>query len=249
MMRNTFVARARYGTGDFLKLNKRSCETRIRLTPYGADFMRVHLRIGGDNHYFYPSCVMGDQFSAFLTAVYCLYNEGPDYHRLHRRYCWRKEGIYREWEYPGWNGKDCFYKEIPVSWDEEGRIIDIILSRRSATEEIPPVGVPDPITIDIRYNSAKHHQYTIDGRDLCYAIARGYTEAIKKYGFQGYLRSTGMQYLGDHFIMDELLFVKAYALDAMEARGMKECWRAPKRWPHADASSFEKEMELFLFDM
>ena len=76
----------------FLKLNKRNCEIRVRLTPIGADFMRVHFRIGGDNHYFYPSCVMGDQFSSFLTALYCLYNEEYDYHQLHMRQWKRRFG-------------------------------------------------------------------------------------------------------------------------------------------------------------
>ena len=28
------MVRARYGTGVFLKLNKRNCDMRIRLTPY-----------------------------------------------------------------------------------------------------------------------------------------------------------------------------------------------------------------------
>ena len=232
-----------------MKLNKRSCETRIRLTPCDGDFMRVHLRIGGDNHYFYPSCVMGTQFSSFLTAVYSLYNEGYDEHRLHRRYTWREEDVYKTWEYPWQDGKDSYYKEIPVSWDGEGPYWNIVLSRRSATEEVPPIGVPDPITIKISSTRDKDYQYTIDGRDLCYAIARGYTEALKKYGFHGYLRSTGMQYLGDNFRMDELLFVKAYALDAMDVRELKEAWRRPKGWMRADSSSFEKEMELLLFDM
>ena len=89
----------------------------------------------------------------------------------------------------------------------------------------------------------------MDGRDLCYAIARGYTEAIKKYGFQGYLRSTGQQYLGDSFEIEELLFVKAYALDVMESRELSTAWEKPKSWRGAEKSSFEKEIELLLFDM
>ncbi len=246
-MHYCLVVRARYGIGVFLKLNKRNYQTRIRLTPIGADFMQVHFRIGGDNHYFYPSCVMGDQFSSFLTAVYCLYNEGFDYHRLHRRLWKRRFGV-DPWEYPTDENGKCFYKSIPITWDEEGRIIDITLSRRSADEEVLPENVSDPIKIEFLYSGGRF-QYTIDGRELCYAVARGYTEAVKKYGFQGYLRSTGQQYLGDYFEMEELLFVKAYALDAMEARELKEAWRRPKNWRSADASSFEKEMELFLFDM
>ena len=112
------MVRARYGTGVFLKLNKRNCEIRVRLTPIGADFMQVHFRIGGDNHYFYPSCVMGDQFSSFLTAVYCLYNEGHDYHRLHRRRNWRLYSESDPWQYPYEREDKLYYKSIPVKWDE-----------------------------------------------------------------------------------------------------------------------------------
>lgn len=248
-MHHSNMVRARYGTGVFLKLNKRECEIRVRLTPIGADFMRVHFRIGGDNHYFYPSCVMGDQFSSFLTAVYCLYNEGYDYHQLHMRQWKRRFGCV--FETPTEENGNRFFKSIPIQWDEEGRIVDVTLSRSSSQEDIfaiVPKEQPDPIDIEFSYKKGIF-KYTVDGRDLCYAVARAYTEALKKYGFQGYLRSTGQQYIGDVFEMEELLFVKAYALDAMEARELKEEWRKPKSWMGADSSSFEKEMELFLFDM
>lgn len=73
--------------------------------------------------------------------------------------------------------------------------------------------------------------------------------SIKKYGFKGYLRSSGEQYLGDKIDLEMLLFIKAYALDAFEARNISKAWEVPNGWKNAYASSFEKEMELFLFDM
>lgn len=190
---------------------------------------------------------MGDQFSSFLAAVYCLYNEGADFHRLHQRQWSRRFGC-DPWEFPCKENGECYYISIPITWDEEGRIVNVTLSRRSKTDKVHSSGEPDPIKVVFDYR-ARHYQYEIDGRELCYAVAKGYTEALKKYGFQGYLRSTGMQYLGDPIEIDELLFVKAYALDAMEARELKEAWSRPNSWPSADASSFEKEMELLLFDM
>ena len=192
---------------------------------------------------------MGDQFSSFLTAVYCLYNEGYDYHQLHMRQWKRRFGCV--FERPSEENGNRYFKSIPISWDEEGRTVDVTLSRSSAEEDyfsIAPQGAPDPIGIEFSYKRGKF-KYTVDGRDLCYAIARGYTEALKKYGFQGYLRSTGMQYLGDVFEMEELLFIKAYALDAIEARELKTAWERPKSWMGAKSSSFEKEMKLLLFDM
>ena len=179
---------------------------------------------------------MGDQFSSFLKAVYCLYEEKEGEHRLHRRLSWGKASV-------GSN-----HHSIRLVWDEEGSMIHITLSRLSEIQEPCPKGTPDPIHIELLYWGGSY-QYTVDGRELCYAIAKGYTEAIKKYGFQGYLRSSGFQYLGDSFEMEELLFVKAYALDAMEARERAEAWHHPNGWMRAESSSFEKEMELFLFDM
>ena len=70
-----------------------------------------------------------------------------------------------------------------------------------------------------------------------------------KYCFHGYLRSTGQQYIGDTFEMEEFWFVKAYALDAFEARELHTAWKRPKGWMGAEKSSFENEIELLLFDM
>ena len=170
------MVRARYGTGVFLKLNKRACEIKVKLTPIGADFMRVHFRIGGDNHYFFPSCVMGDQFSSFLTAVYYLYNEGCDYHQLHNRQWKRRFGCIFQTPNEE-NGNRCF-ESIPLSWDEEGRIVDITISRGSAADEnfsVMPKGTPDPIQLEFSYRKGKFN-YTVDGHDLCYAIAKGYIQ-------------------------------------------------------------------------
>ena len=172
--------RARYGTGVFLKLNKRNCEIRVRLTPIGADFMRVHFRIGGDNHYFYPSCVMGDQFSTFLTAIFCLYNEDYEYHQLHMRQWKRRFGCI--FETPNEENGNRYFKSIPIPWDEEGSYIDITLARSCANGDyfsVTPNGVPDPIDVEFIYKEGKF-KYTVDGKDLCYAVARAYTEALKK---------------------------------------------------------------------
>ena len=45
------------------------------------------------------------------------------------------------------------------------------------------------------------------------------------------------------------LYSEGYALDAMEARELKEAWRDPHSWMEAEGTSFEKELELLLFDM
>ena len=47
------MVRARYGTGVFLKLNKRNCNIRIRLTPCGSDFTKVQFKIDGITNDFF----------------------------------------------------------------------------------------------------------------------------------------------------------------------------------------------------
>ena len=78
------MVRARYGTGVFLKLNKRNCSIRIRLTPCGSDFTKVQFKIDGITNDLFLSGVMGSQFSSLLTAVYCLYEE-EDFEHWHFR--------------------------------------------------------------------------------------------------------------------------------------------------------------------
>ena len=225
-----------------MKLNKRNCEVRIRLTPCGTDFLKVHFRIGGDNHYFLPSGVMGDQFNAFIWATYVLYEE----ERLPHLFYFRGNKEYR-CEYT--NQKDGETETTAfVTWDEERTVTKIKLSRTSKKRTPAFQGEADPVEVELDTCYGKFH-YTIDGRDLCYAVARGCTEALKKYGIQGYIKSTGNQYYGDGISMNALLFIKAYALDALEARETRFVYQRPNGWEEAEGSSFEKEIELLLFDM
>ena len=238
-----YTMRARYGTGVFLKLNKRDCGTRIRLTPLDGDFLKVQWKIGGDNHYFFPSCVMGSQFSAFIKALFRLYEEQD----IDHIFCGRMYGF--EYEGPWQRDDGMFRIRSTVHWDEEGRTADITFVRVCEDIKPCPIGTPDPIEIHIVSYNGKFN-YIIDGRDLCYAVARAYTDTLKKYGFLGYYDSTGMQYPGDSFNINDLLFIKAYALNALDVRKKEKLWESPHGWnPRAFATSFKKEIELLLFDM
>ena len=218
---------------------------RIRLTPYHNDFLRVHWRIDGDNYYFLASGVMGSQFSAFLTAVYGLYEENDQSHQRHCRY--NKNIIY---EYPH-NRKDnkyCFKSSI--TWDGEGPYYKIAFERICKIEgPILDPNTPDPIKVTIESTRQPTKECTVDGRDLCYAVARGCTEALKKYGLKGYTTSTGGYYAGESFHLEKLLFVKAYALNVLDICKTTLLWARPDRLAKAEASSFEDELALLLFDM
>lgn len=220
---------------------------RIRLTPYDYDYLKVHWRIDGDNYYFFASGVMGSQFSAFLSAVYSLYEEADRSHHLHNKY--NKNVTH---EYPHNCEDKRYHSEAKVSWDGEGPYYTITFIRNS--ESAGPVldpNRPDPIQIKIESTRQSMKECTIDGRDLCYAIARGCTEALKKYGLKGYTLSTGGSYVGDSFDIEELLFVKAYALNALAVCEAKVEWANPDphRLGEAKSTCFNDELELLLFDM
>ena len=109
----------------------------------------------------------------------------------------------------------------------------------------------DPIEISITSTRSAPYTCTVDGRDLCYAVAKAYTEAIKKYGFYGYYSSTGgnCNGFGDVIDLHMILFIKAYALNAMEVRKLETVYKVTRGWEHAEGTPFDKEIELLLFDM
>ena len=237
------MERARYGTGVFLKLNKRNCETRIRLTPCGEDFTKVQMKIDGIHNDFFLSGIMGSQFSSLLTAVYCLYEEDDFAHWYFRR---RNPQLKREYSDRRKDGNCSTRAEI--HWDGEMYgYATLLLWRESPSLNPPDANTPDPVHISICRRRSK--SYTVDGRDLCYAVAKACTEALKKYGFKGYLKSNSGHDLGDSIDIEKLLFIKAYALGVLDARETVRIWEHPRGWMRADASSFEKEIELLLFDM
>jgi len=234
-----------------LKLNKRDCEIKIELTPYGANFLQVQWEIGGDLHFFYPNSLQCSQFSRFITAVYSLYSELFDDHRsrLDRKAIKREK---HTWTDPILS-EDQEVIVTYVEWDELGQYVTIVFKRlnRVSIHEFIDL-IPDPVEIHISTfrGENQHFHYTVDGHDLAYAVSKAYTDAIRKYGFYGYYYSTGNSSdPGDVIDLQKLLFLKAYALDAMEVRKLKTMQIEERRWPHAEESPFEKEMELLLFDM
>ena len=110
----------------------------------------------------------------------------------------------------------------------------------------------EQIEINIEGVRGRVFNYKVDGRDLCYAAAKAYTDAIKKYGFYGYYMSTGGDCNGHGDIIDihMILFIKAYALGKMDMRRLETAWKSEvSRWQGAERTSFEKEIELLLLEM
>ena len=222
-----------------MKLVKRKCDIRIRLTPFGCDFQKVQIYIGGDRHILWPSSVMGLQFSELLYELYSLYTEDNLRHYHKEKSLPPDTG-----PYPA-----PYYRTTSkISWDEEGRIDDITLTRRHMNmgRHLPDTLDQIEIDLDLPYG---RYNYTVDGKDFCYAVAKACTEAIKKYGFFGYAHSSDPdQHAAEQMNINQLLFIKAYALDALEIRTVKKVWENTDH-DYASASSLEKELELLLFDM
>ena len=231
-----------------MNLVKRDCPVKIELKPCGSYYLNVKLEIRGDQHSFLPSGAMSFFFSEFMGAVYALYHEDVDCH--HPPYA----------QNPSKRAKHTLPKDDPslhddeiriesdVVWDEEG-IIDTIsfcrvFSRNPSFTEGENTD-PVSVTVTYKYHPVRSGQYTysVDGRDLCYAIGKAATAALKEYGFYGYQYATGCGVVESDLIdMNQLIFFKAYALNAMEARTLK-------KHEQVYSSSFQKELELILFDM
>lgn len=251
MMRRK-TARAHYGTGDFLNLQKRDCPIRMELLPYGSNHLCVVMEIFGDRHEFNASSVMSGQFSQFVKALYSLYQEPRDPHR-----CFGRD-IRVYWKLP--TEDDSLKKgETRVGasfhWDGEGDLSFFYFSRKRSEGLEDRFPQNDPIELKIRRTLLRDEPkviYVVQGRDLCYAVAKAVTECWKKTGFYGYYRSTGDSCdccEGDVIDLQQFLFIKAYALDALDARKLTMLDPDNDDGYEIEMSSFDKEIELLLFDM
>ena len=243
------TARARYGTGDFLNLKKRDCPIRMELVPQGSNHLMLLMDIGDDHHEFYASSVMGGQFSYFVKALFSLYEEKRDPHR-----CFGSD-VRVNWKLPTEDStleKGEIRPCASFHWDGEGSLHFFYLSRTRSEGLNNCFPENDPVKLVIKWtwrHDGPKNEYVVEGRDLCYAVAKAVTDCWKKTGFYGYYRSTGDCCdccEGDVIDLQQFLFIKAYALGAMEARRLTPF---DPDFDEAEASSFDKEIELLLFDM
>ena len=241
-------ARASYGTGDCLKLNKRACGISIELIPFNCHILKIRFQIENSIHVFFASSAVGFQFCSFLAAVYQLYSEGLDDHRADLIIS--KYLVDFPKDDPALKNDEIAVQSI-VNFYGEGPQYTITLRRKCKHRKDPVSYGEDPVEIIIESTRDKTAHYLTDGRDLCYAVAKAYTEALKKYGFRGYYSSTGglCQGYGDAVDINMLLFVKAYALNALDVRSLKTVSRGSRNRKRSKSTSINKEMELLLFDM
>ena len=209
------------------ELKKRDCDIHISLLPSGTQFLCVKMDIQGDHLHFLPSSAVGDQFGDFISALYNLFYEGDDGHD--------------EWtgrHYISDENHMILASQVTVEWDEEHDMAHIVMTRKWSNEIDFESDVMD---IEFKRYDKLIKKYTVKTVDFCYAVAKACTEALKRYGFYGYRYSTEH----DYFQLHQFLYIKSLALMNFEARELVlEC-----QDEYAKCSSFEKEMELLLFDM
>ena len=242
--------RVRYGTGVFLNFVKRICNINIELAPdnEGLGNSRIDFHINDDDYVINASSAVSRQFFLFTHSLFCLYEEKfEDHHFL----------IDKEPELKYERDSSGDWKSISANFVilAEGPSTEITINRLLPEHSLYPSS-PDPMLLTINSTRYGTGTYEIDGRDLCYAVAKACTDAMKKYGILGWGVTTSCLSSGDkdYFDIYELLFIKAYALNALEVRELKEektyyKSRQSNYYRTYKTSSFAKELELLLYDM
>ena len=216
-------------------LTKRDCPLKIELIPKGAGWTHVNLTVGDERLFFVISNVFGDQFSDFARAL-CLFTPEED------EYGYDKIIEYEDGTFEV-DGEIREYSFIPFrakfTWDEEPSYSRWVIEREPNLDSDFTV----KLHIEIhREEDYKEYNFEFLYKDICYAVAKAYTTALKEYGFFGYHFSTYTEYIN----VNHLLFLKAVALNCLEL--------VKKRWDshpsgHGEVTNFNDELELLLFDM
>ena len=224
-------------------LKKRDCGISMKLVPYGAGWTDVYLNIGEDKLYFIISSVLGDTFTDLVRILYFLHPENNDPEDEENFiYCWW--GLVENDEVVEIAERidkcPCIIRPIPkkgeFSWDEEGSASHWNIEREPTLDTDFDI----KISIDICRDETKHYEYNVRYKDFCYAVAKTCTEVLKSHGIYGYHHSIYQ----DDMHLRYLLFIKSVALDNFEARVLTDMGEK-----NGEGSSFEKEIELLLFDM
>lgn len=209
------------------ELKKRDCDIKIKLTPSGTQYLHFEMDIQGEHLDFLPASTVGEQFGAVVSALYTLFHENGDGHK--------------EWhscEYISDENHVIHTIVTKVDWDNEGDVVEIIMSRKCTVD----IDYENDLTdIEVKNYDKVLKKYTVKTKDLCYAVAKACTEVLKEYGFYGYRYSTEL----DYFKLHQLLYIKSFALTNFDARELTS--KSENEW--VKRTSFEKELELLLFDM
>ena len=219
-------------------LKKRDCPLEIELILH-AGWTDVYLTVGGEQLFFgisNPTSLGYEKFSVLAKVLYFLSPDQDDY-------CYPGDlieyvdGTFEE------DGKHRDFIFIPFrtrfTW-YEGRVNYSHWFLERKPDISSDFTVKLRIDIEREDENLKEYNFEFLYKDLCYAVAKAYTKALKKHGFAGYRSST----FCDDIDVNHLLYLKAVALDCLEIRK-----RSKHPSGHWEVTKLEDELELLLFDM
>lgn len=219
---------------------KRNCPITMSIKPDLTGWVDVTLNIEGDCRIF-SICDDGgcDNFWELPWCLYKLYF----YNGCVRRFpnVLSDDGLTILEEGPN------ALRSVSFKWAEENRYEDW---RITAPLDIEATSI---VSIDITedkgvfskggrtWTTSKSH-YDVSFCDMCYAVGKAITEAMKLYGFTGFLESQGGQIL-----VSALCFLKACGMGKPEFLVARKVISDDQRG-HIK-TSFADEIELLMFDM
>lgn len=233
-----------------MKWQKRECPIKLEIVPYGAGWEDVTLEIDGHSHWWSVSGCLGDGFGALVESLYALYpyqtydedeeNRLTAEEKFHADYV---DGEYVNYRRMPDDAKS--YRSMPMAaefyWDHEGCGVAWKLTKD------PEAGASRDFTLKIELLDGTEtedktlYHYDVKYSDLCYAVGKALTEAVKKRGFAGFHTSVWESDVN----VRHLCFLKACGMghpDAVEPFDSAEEGEGA-------VSSFEEEIKLLMFDM
>lgn len=230
-----------------MELVKRDCPITMVVSPRGYGWVDLTLEINGDKYEIDVSDCLGSGTGGFIQALYQLYcgkkstpdgdyvaevyeyvEEKKDGRVVGRRL--RSEGDDRHYEMP---------KTAVCDLDEEGHGYSFSFQREFAGDSDFAVKVKIVEYGHVAEADEKAKEYMVQYSDLCYALGKALTEAVKDVGFGGFCENAW----DCDVTLRHLCFLKAAGLGHPE-------WMMPK---YADddspaRTSFEDELRLLNFE-
>lgn len=220
--------------GRLDKAQKYDCPIKFKITKCDAGWTDMTCNFNGTVLNFTISD-LDYQPSALIQAVYSFHVYEDDYDGIRDIKVEREDGI------PDLEGNcwDHVVVRTFFRWEEEPQSAKWWISLKP--KDHGPENFPLDITID-RWDidETKRYKFTVMYRDLCYAVAKCFTETLKKYGFKRYHSGS----YTDDINVRELLIIKAYALGILD--NLTSVDKVPE---NRYDFTFEEELQLLAMDM
>lgn len=233
--------------GRKMELRKRECPIKMEVSPIGYGWVKLVLEIGGDKYEIDISDCLGSGIGGFIQSLYQLYlgkKDTPDRDCVSEVYEYVE--VVKDGRVVGRRLRDkdddCYWempKTTTCDLDEEGHGYAISFQREFMEGSDFVVKVKVVEWGLVATEDEKPVVYTVQYSDLCYALGKALTTAVKAVGFVGFCENAWDSDISPR----HLCFLKAAGLGHPE-------WVLPK---YADrdspaVSSFAAEMKLLEFD-